>query len=59
MIGDHHGRAADTATLLFTATDGILGTHTIESANEACRVVHVRFRWVWRRPAPSSDEAGA
>jgi hypothetical protein len=27
MIGDHHGRAADTATLLLTATDGILGTH--------------------------------
>ena len=40
-----------------------------ESANEARRVVHVRFRWVWRRgaapagaatrPAPSSGEAGA
>jgi hypothetical protein len=27
MIGDHHGRAAGTATLLLTATDGILGTH--------------------------------
>jgi hypothetical protein len=26
MIGDHHGRRGDTATLLFTATDGILGT---------------------------------
>jgi len=28
MIGDHHGRAAGTATLLLTATDGILGTHS-------------------------------
>ena len=27
MIGDHHGRAADTATLLLTTTDGILGTN--------------------------------
>jgi hypothetical protein len=28
MIGDHHGRDAGTATLLLTALDGILGTHT-------------------------------
>jgi hypothetical protein len=27
MTGDHHGRVADTATLLLTATDEILGTH--------------------------------
>jgi glycosyltransferase involved in cell wall biosynthesis len=27
MIGDHHGRAAGTATLLLTTLDGILGTH--------------------------------
>jgi hypothetical protein len=27
MIGDHHRRAAGTATLLFTALDGIFGTH--------------------------------
>jgi hypothetical protein len=27
MIGDHHGCAADTASLLLTALDGILGTH--------------------------------
>jgi integrase len=27
MIGDHHGRAAGTATLLLTALDGIFGTH--------------------------------
>ena len=26
MIGDHHGQAAGTATLLLTATDGIHGT---------------------------------
>jgi len=29
MTGDHHGRGADTATLLLTATDEILGTHTL------------------------------
>jgi hypothetical protein len=27
MIGDHHGWAAGTATLLLTALDRILGTH--------------------------------
>jgi pyruvate kinase len=27
MIGDHHGWVADTATLLLTAMDEILGTH--------------------------------
>jgi hypothetical protein len=27
MTGDHHGRGADTATLLLTATDEILGMH--------------------------------
>ena len=27
MIGDHHGQAARTATLLLTALDGIFGTH--------------------------------
>jgi AcrR family transcriptional regulator len=27
MIDDHHGQAASTATLLLTATDGVLGTH--------------------------------
>jgi hypothetical protein len=29
MIGDHHGRAVGIATLLLTATDGILGTHRV------------------------------
>jgi hypothetical protein len=29
MTGDHHGRTAGRATLLLTATDGILGTHKI------------------------------
>jgi hypothetical protein len=29
MVGDHYGRAADTATVLLTPTDGILGTHKI------------------------------
>ncbi|MGO9726948.1 MAG: hypothetical protein ACLPN6_16610 [Streptosporangiaceae bacterium] len=28
MIGDHYCRAADTATVLLTPTDGILGTHS-------------------------------
>lgn len=28
MIGDHHGWAAGTTTLLLTALDGILGTHS-------------------------------
>jgi hypothetical protein len=28
MIGDHHGRMAGRATLLVTAADEILGTHT-------------------------------
>ncbi len=28
MIGDHHDQAASTATLLRTATDGVLGTHS-------------------------------
>ena len=28
MTGDHHGRVAGTATLLLTATDEILGTHS-------------------------------
>jgi hypothetical protein len=27
MTGDHHDRAAGTATLLLTTLDGILGTH--------------------------------
>ena len=27
MISDHHDQAASTATLLLTATDGVLGTH--------------------------------
>jgi hypothetical protein len=36
MIGDHHGRAADTATLLFTATDSILGTHRLRSGPSLC-----------------------
>ena len=31
MIGDHHGQAASTATLLLTATDGVLGTHKAEA----------------------------
>jgi hypothetical protein len=30
MTGDHHGRTAKRATLLGTATDEILGTHTAE-----------------------------
>ena len=29
--GDHHGRVPDTATLLLTATDDILGTHNVRS----------------------------
>ena len=29
MTGDHHGRTAGRATLLVTAVDGILGTHSI------------------------------
>ena len=29
MLGDHHGRSARRATLLVSATDGILGTHTL------------------------------
>jgi hypothetical protein len=37
MIGDRHGRAADTATLLFTATDGILGTHRSAPLERAAR----------------------
>jgi hypothetical protein len=28
MICDHHDQAASTATLLRTATDGVLGTHS-------------------------------
>jgi hypothetical protein len=32
MIGDHHRRAADTATLLLTALDGIFGTHRLRRA---------------------------
>jgi len=28
MSGDHHGQAARRATLLVTATDDILGTHS-------------------------------
>jgi hypothetical protein len=28
MIDDHHVQAASTATLLLTATDGVLGTHS-------------------------------
>jgi hypothetical protein len=28
MTGDHHGRTAARATLLVTATDEILGTHS-------------------------------
>jgi len=29
MTGDHHGCVTDTATLLLTAMDGILGTHRL------------------------------
>jgi hypothetical protein len=31
MTGDHHGRTAGRATLLLTATDGTLGTHTTKT----------------------------
>jgi len=32
MTGDHHGRTAGRATLLLTATDGNLGTHSLPAA---------------------------
>jgi hypothetical protein len=32
MTGDHHGRTARTATLLVTAVDEILGTHSYQHA---------------------------
>jgi len=34
MTGDHHGRTARRATLLVTATDEILGTHSDFQAGE-------------------------
>jgi len=38
MIGDHYGRAADTATVLLTPTDEILGTHRAHhQAANRCR----------------------
>jgi hypothetical protein len=49
MIGDHHGRAAGTATLLLTATDGILGTHTVSRCPILLVMeVIVRHRCSWR-----------
>jgi hypothetical protein len=40
MIGDHHRRAAGTATLLLTALDGIFGTH---SYNHTARPFNWKF----------------
>jgi hypothetical protein len=49
MTGDHHGQVVDTATLLVTATDKILGTHSYRVvavhgygvAGPVCRTVGV------------------
>ena len=35
MIGDHYGRAADTATVLLPPTDGILATHRPRAVQQA------------------------
>jgi hypothetical protein len=42
MIGDHHGRVADTATLLLTAMDEILGTHTSGTAWTSLEITRPR-----------------
>jgi hypothetical protein len=33
-LSDHHGRVTDIATSLLTATDGILGTHSIHQPQQ-------------------------
>jgi hypothetical protein len=33
MTGDHHGRTVGSATLLVRAMDGILGTHSMDTAS--------------------------
>jgi hypothetical protein len=41
MTGDHHGRTAKRATLLVTATDEILGTHSAWLCQGAVVQMHV------------------
>jgi hypothetical protein len=40
MIGDHHRRAAGTATLLLTAVDETSGTHRVQRRDRAGGVIH-------------------
>jgi hypothetical protein len=45
MIGDHHGRTAGRATLLFKAMDRILGTHRVILIDG---ILALPFSWAWR-----------
>jgi hypothetical protein len=46
MTGDHHDLTARRATLLITATDEILGTHSIP---EASRIASIQVGLGWPR----------
>jgi len=46
LSGDHPGRVAGTATVLLTATDEILGTHS----DRSCRACRKRTFGPWRLP---------
>jgi hypothetical protein len=56
MTGDHHGRTAARATLLVTATDEILGTHSSQRASPL--VVAARKRTGRLALAQEHGEAG-
>jgi hypothetical protein len=54
MTGDHHGRTASRATLPVTATDEILGTHSLQDGV----VAGPRERSHWREPKAARRTPG-
>ena len=53
MTGDHHGRTARRATLLVTATDEILGTHTRKRLAVITELACLSFVRAWRTDVDS------
>jgi hypothetical protein len=53
MTGDHHGRTARRATLLVTATDEILGRHSLDGAEVQKMVAQSPAIKEWVKPTRS------